>query len=159
MPGAGKSTLGVLLAKRTARSFLDTDLQIQEAEGESLRSLIERRGADTFRRVEERMVVGLDCSGCVIATGGSVIYSQSAMEHLGRTAVCVYLDVPLLELEERLGDLGARGVIRAPEQSLQALLAERRPLYEQWADVRIDCAGLRHEATIDAILAALAARD
>ena len=158
MPGAGKSTLGVLLAKRTARSFLDTDLRIQEAEAESLRELIERGGADAFRRIEERAVVALDCSGCVIATGGSVVYSRAAMEHLGRIAVCVYLDVPLAELEDRLGDLGTRGVIRAPDQGLEALLAERRPLYERWADVCVDCAGLRHEAAVDAVLAGLAAR-
>jgi len=84
MPGAGKSTLGVLLAKRTARSFLDSDLLIQQAEGTSLQEIIEQRGIEVFRHIEERVVLEIDCSDAVIATGGSVVYSEIAMEHLGR---------------------------------------------------------------------------
>ena len=120
--------------------------------------LIEKRGVDAFRRVEERCVVGLDCSECVIATGGSVVYSVAAMERLARIAVCVYLDVPLSELACRLGSLSARGVVRAAGQGLESLLAERRPLYERWADLQVDCAGRSHEAAVDSIIAALAAR-
>ena len=155
MPGAGKSTLGVLLAKRTRRRFLDTDLRIQEAEGISLRELIEKRGVAAFRRIEERCVVDLDCSRCVVATGGSVVYSSAAMEKLARIATCVYLDVPQDELARRLGSLSARGVVRLPGQGLEDLLAERQPLYERWADLRVDCAGLGHEAAVEAIVAAL----
>jgi shikimate kinase len=155
MPGAGKSTLGVLLAKRTARSFLDTDLLIQKAEGASLQQIIERGGVESFRSVEERIVLGLDCASCVIATGGSVVYSQAAMEHLGRLGQRIYLDVPLAELERRLGDLDKRGVIRGPGQDLEGLLAERRALYERWADIRLDCGELEHDATVDAIMRAL----
>jgi shikimate kinase len=157
MPGAGKSTLGVLLAKRTARSFWDTDLLIQQAEGASLQQIIEERGVESFRRAEERVVLGLDCSGCVIATGGSVVYSEAAMEHLGRLGQRIYLDVPLAELERRLGDLDKRGVIRGPGQGLGDLLAERRSLYERWADIRVDCGGLEHDAAVDAVIRALAA--
>ena len=155
MPGAGKSTLGVLLAKRTARSFLDTDLLIQKAEAASLQQIIEQRGVESFRSVEERIVLELDCSSCVIATGGSVVYSQAAMEHLGRLGRRIYLDVPLAELERRLGDLDKRGVIRGPGQDLEGLLAERRALYERWADIRLDCGEREHDATVDAIIRAL----
>ena len=158
MPMAGKSTLGVLLAKRSARDFLDTDLRIQEAAGASLREIIEKRGAAVFRRMEEDCVLGLECANCVIATGGSVVYSEVAMQHLGRIAVCVYLDVPLRDLGLRLGDLDQRGVVRAAGQDLEALFAERRPLYERFADVRVDCAGLEHEAAVEAVLAALDTR-
>jgi shikimate kinase len=158
MPGAGKSTLGVLLAKRTAREFVDTDLHIQESQGAMLQQIIERHGIDAFHRIEERCVLELDCSHCVIAPGGSVVYSEAAMQHLGRIAVRVYLDVPLSELERRLGDLDARGVTRAPGQDLAGLLAERLPLYERWADARVDCGTLPHDGVIDAIIAALATR-
>lgn len=157
MPGAGKSTLGVLFAKRTSRGFLDTDLRIQEMERSPLQRIIEKRGVDGFRQIEERCVTELNCSNYVIATGGSVVYSEAAMEHMGRIALRVYLDVPLPELAQRLGDLDARGVIRAPRQDLAGLLSERRSLYERWADVRVDCGGLDHEGAVGAILAALAA--
>jgi len=156
MPGAGKSTLGVLIAKRTARSFLDTDLLIQKTEGAPLQKIIEERGVEFFRRVEERIVLELDCSSCVIATGGSVVYSEAAMEHLGRLGQRVYLDVPLAELERRLGDLDKRGVIRGPGQVLGDLLEERRILYESRSDIRVDCAGLEHDGAVDAVIAALA---
>ena len=158
MPGAGKSTLGVLLAKRTTRDFLDTDLRIQEAEATSLAQLIEKHGIEAFRRIEERVVLDLACAHCVIATGGSVVYSAAAMAHLGAIGVRVFLDVPLVELERRLGDLAARGVIYAPGQSFEALFEERRELYLSRCDVRIDCGDLRHDAAVDAILAALPAR-
>jgi len=157
MPGAGKSTLGVLLAKRTARSFTDTDLLIQKLEGAPLQQIIERDGVESFRRIEERVVLGLDCSNCVIATGGSVVYSATAMEHLARLGQRVYLDVPLAELERRLGDLDKRGVIREPGQGLDDLLAERRGLYERWSDVRVDCGGLDHDGAVDAVIRALGA--
>lgn len=158
MPGAGKSTLGVLLAKRTAREFLDTDLHIQETQHARLQQIIERCGVEEFRRIEERSVLELDCSNCVIAPGGSAVYSDAAMQHLGRIGVRVYLDVPLAELERRLGDLDARGVIRAPGQDLAGLLAERLPLYERWADVRVDCDGLAHDVAVDAIIDAIGER-
>jgi len=155
MPGAGKSTLGVLLAKRTARSFLDTDLLIQNAEHASLQEIISRRGVAYFRRAEERVVLGLDCSSCVIATGGSVVYSTAAMEHLGRIGRRIFLDVPLAELDRRLGNLDRRGVIRAPGQDLAGLLAERRPLYERWADIRLDCRALEHDGVVETAIRAL----
>ncbi len=156
MPGAGKSTLGVLLAKRTARSFLDTDLLIQQAESAPLQQIIERCGVASFRAIEEGIVLALDCSSAVIATGGSVVYSDAAMEHLGRIGRRIYLDVPLDELERRLGDLDQRGVIRGPGQNLDSLLAERGPLYQRWADIRLDCSGRGHDALVEAMIGALA---
>ena len=156
MPGAGKSTLGVLLAKRTARSFLDTDLLIQNAEGASLQEIIEKRGVEFFRHVEERVVLRLDRSSSVIATGGSVVYSKAAMEHLGRLGRRIYLDVSLADLERRLGNLDTRGVIRDPGQDLEGLLAERRPLYERWADIRVECGDLEHDGVVAAVIHALA---
>jgi shikimate kinase len=156
MPGAGKSTLGVLLAKRTARSFLDTDLLIQQAERATLQQIIEQGGVASFRAIEERIVLALDCSSAVIATGGSVVYSDAAMEHLGRIGRRIYLDVPLDELERRLGDLDQRGVIRGPGQNLDSLLAERRPLYQRWADIRLDCSGRAHDALVEVMIGALA---
>ena len=156
MPSAGKSTLGVMLAKRTVRDFLDTDLLIQDAEGLPLRDLIRLRGADGFRKIEEHCVVDLDLSGTVIATGGSVVYSDTAMKHLGHMAVRVYLSLPLDELQQRIGDLDMRGVVRSPGQTLAEILAERTPLYERYADVRVDCQGLGYEAAVDAVADALA---
>jgi shikimate kinase len=154
MPGAGKSTLGVLVAKRGAHGFVDVDLLIQEAEGAQLREIIARRGADEFRRIEERCVLALECSNYVIATGGSVVYCDRAMAHLQQMARIVYLDAPLELLRERLGDLDLRGVVRSPGQDLDGLYAERRPLYERWADVHVDCRALDHDTLIEQILAA-----
>ncbi len=158
MPGAGKSTLGVLVAKRGAHGFIDVDLLIQEAERAPLRQIIEKRGIEAFRHAEERCVLALECSNYVIATGGSVVYCDRAMAHIQSIARILYLDVPLDILRERLGDLDARGVIRAPDQKLEALLAERRPLYERWADIRIDCRALEHDAVVEQILMATAAK-
>ena len=158
MPGAGKSTLGVLLAKRMAYGFVDVDLLIQEALGGPLREIIARRGVAEFLRIEERTLLSLDCANYVIATGGSAVYSAAAMEHLRNIATVVHLDAPLETLRERLGDLSLRGVIRSEGQSFEELFAERRPLYERWADLRIDCRALQHDAAVTSILSALAER-
>jgi shikimate kinase len=158
MPGAGKSTIGVLLAKRTARAFLDTDLVIQEQAEASLETILRERGLEGFRRLEEQIVCGLRPEHAVIATGGSVVYGDAAMRHLGGLGPIVFLDVPVGELAPRLGDLDARGVARAPDQDLAGLHAERLPLYRRFADVVIPCAGLDHERVVDAILRALAGR-
>ena len=156
MPGAGKSTLGVLFAKRAAYGFVDIDLLIQEAEGRTLREIIAERGAEEFRRSERRCVLALECSKHVIATGGSVVYCDSSMAHLQRLARIVYLYVPLETLRLRLGDLDARGVVHAPGQDLDGLYALRRVLYERWADIRVDCGDLEHDGVVRAVIRALA---
>ena len=101
-------------------------------------------------------MLGLDCSNAVVATGGSVVYSEVAMKHLGRLGKRIYLDVPLAELDRRLGNLDKRGVIRGPGQDLEGLLAERRPLYERWADSRVDCGDLEHDGVVDRLIRAIA---
>lgn len=142
MPAVGKSTIGVLLAKRLGLCFADTDILIQAAEKRSLAQIIAQEGIQGFCQIEAAHVLALDLKSHVIATGGSVVYSHAAMSHLGRTSRIVFLHLPLPELKQRLADIQARGVIIAPGQSLKGLFAERVPLYQQYADLTIDCQGL-----------------
>ncbi len=153
MPGCGKSTIGVLLAKATMRDFIDTDVLIQRCEAASLRDIIAAGGVQSLLAAEERVLVSLQKTSHVIATGGSAIYSAAGMAALQRQGDIVFLDVPLSVLEERLGDLNARGVVREPNQDLAAIFEERRPLYQAAADHRIDCAGLTQQEIVNAIAA------
>ena len=155
MPGAGKSTLGVLLAKRTSKNFVDTDLLVQERASAPLHEIIEQHGTDAFRKLERECVLQLEPTGHVIATGGSVVYSDAAMEHLQQLGIIVYLDVPASELENRIGDLGARGVVREPGEGIAEIQQQRAPLYQRWADVRVACESSDHEDALSAIEAAL----
>ena len=139
MPGVGKSTVGVVLAKNMGYSFVDSDLLIQEQEGKLLHEIIEQRGLDGFNEVENRVNAEISVSRSVIATGGSVVYGREAMEHLKQIGTVVYLELSCEELSERLGDLNERGVSIRPGQTLQDLLQERAPLYETYADITINC--------------------
>lgn len=141
MPGAGKSTVGVVLAKRLGYGFLDSDLVIQEKYGKLLHELIEEKGVEGFWKIENEVNASLEKHRCVIATGGSAVYGQEAMEHFREIGVVVYLKLSYGEIEARLGDLSARGVTLKPGQSLRELYAERIPLYEKYAHVTIDCEG------------------
>jgi len=154
MPGVGKSTVGVLLAKTTSRPFIDTDVQIQAEEGKRLQEILDAAGTAEFRRIEEQYMLSLDCRGHVIATGGSVVYSTPAMDHLKRSGVVIHLDLPLVLIEQRLTNLDSRGVVMERNQTLADLFEERLPLYERWADVTVDCQGLTHEQVVDTIVAA-----
>lgn len=156
MPGVGKSTLGVLLAKELAAPFVDTDLLIQAAYGKRLQEIILEKGLAGFRAIEEAMVCSLSVSGTVIATGGSVVYSTKAMEHLKAHGVVIWLDLSCSLLEKRLGDLDARGVVRVPGQSLEELYEERKPLYAQHAHAHIVLDGLPHDQAVQTILEMLA---
>jgi shikimate kinase len=158
MPGAGKSTVGVLLAKRLSLAFLDTDLVIQQRERRTLQQIVDAEGATALRGIEEAYVRGLACAHTVIATGGSVIYSEPAMRRLHEHGRIVYLDVPLAELERRVTDVETRGLVRRAGQSLRALFEEREPLYRRWADVCVDCDALRPDELVERIVAALSAR-
>jgi shikimate kinase len=158
MPGVGKSTLGVLLAKVTSRDFIDTDVYIQAREGRALQTIIDAEGADVFRQIEERRVSALRCHNTVIATGGSVVYGERAMVHLRSLGAIVHLHLPVAALLGRLVDFGSRGVVMAPGQTLESLFAERDPLYRRYADVTVDCAGLSHEAAVQAIMMAVGGR-
>ncbi len=151
MPGSGKSTVGVLLARATARDFVDTDLLIQSARGRPLQEIVNAQGYLALRAIEERVLLQLDVHNHVIATGGSAVYSEPAMAHLKRDAVTVFLDVPLAELKRRLGDFSQRGIAKRAEQSFADLFEERRALYLRHADLRVACEGLDHEETCTAI--------
>ncbi len=141
MPGAGKSTVGVVLAKRLGMRFVDSDLIIQEQYGKLLHELIEERGVEDFWELENRVNLSIPTEKSVIATGGSAVYGGEAMEHFREIGTVVYLKLPYDEVEERLGDLNARGVTLRPGQTLGDLYEERVPLYERYARITIDCHG------------------
>lgn len=142
MPGCGKSSLGVVLAKALGYRFIDSDLVIQEKEGRLLSEIIEQDGLNGFEKIEERINASLEASRTVIATGGSVVYGDLAMKHLHEIGDIVYLKLPLSEIEERLGDLNQRGVAVRPGQTLGDLYNERIPLYEKYADITVDVYGM-----------------
>lgn len=154
MPGAGKSTVGVVLAKHEGFGFLDSDLVIQEKTGLLLHEIISREGDEGFRQVENRVNASLQVRHTVIATGGSVIYGREAMQHLRRIGTVVYLKLSCPSIAERLGDLKERGVTLKEGQTLQQLYDERVPLYERYADITIDC----EEKSIRGIVAEISAR-
>lgn len=152
MPGAGKSTVGVVLAKRSARAFIDTDVLIQLDRKTSLQNIVDTQGHLALRAIEESILLELACEDTVIATGGSAVYSEAAMRHLRTIGTVVYLQLELPELERRVADFSARGLARRADQSFADLFAERRPLYERYADLRVDCAGKAPEIIGDEIV-------
>jgi shikimate kinase len=139
MPGAGKSTVGVVLAKKLGFHFVDSDLVIQQKEGKLLHELISEQGIDGFLETENRINAELVTEDSVIATGGSVIYGQEAMEHFEQIGVIVYLKLSLRSVARRLGDLQERGVTLREGQDLKALYKERIPYYEKYAHLVINC--------------------
>lgn len=154
MPGAGKSTVGVVLAKHAGFKFVDSDLVIQEQTGMLLHEIITKEGDDGFRQVENRINASLQVKHSVIATGGSVVYGREAMKHLREIGTVVYLKLSCEAIEERLGDLKERGVTLREGQTLRQLYDERIPLYERYADVTVECEG----KTIREIVAEISAR-
>ena len=141
MPGAGKSTVGVVLAKKLGYRFADSDLVIQDRTGKVLHDIITEKGLEGFLQVEEEVNASLECDRTVIATGGSVVYSAKAMEHLGQIGQIVYLKLSYDAVAERLGDLQERGVALKEGQTLRDLYEERTPLYEKYADITLNCEG------------------
>lgn len=139
MPGAGKSTVGVVLAKVVGHKFVDSDLVIQETYGKLLHELITEHGLNGFLEIENQVNAGLDMTKSIIATGGSVIYGKEAMEHLKEIGLVVYLKLSLESIADRLGDLQQRGVALKEGWGLKELYEERVPLYEKYADLTIDC--------------------
>lgn len=139
MPGAGKSTVGVILAKQTARAFVDTDLLIQTAQGRTLQQIVDTDGYAAFRRIEEEILLGLSIRNSVIATGGSAVYSEQAMTHLKSHGLLIFLDATLATLERRVRDFSTRGLARRPNQSFTELFEERIALYTRHADIVITC--------------------
>ena len=143
MPGCGKSTVGVVRAKALGMDFIDSDLVIQKEMGAKLSQLIDQHGDAGFREIENRINAELMAENSIIATGGSVVYGEDAMRHLKDIGTVVYLKLSYEAIEDRLGDLHARGVTIQPGWTLRDLYNERVPLYEKWADVTVDCEHLR----------------
>ena len=152
MPGVGKSTVGVILAKVLGYQFLDADLLIQQQEGMLLKDIIANVGTEGFIEVENRVNAGITCVKTIIATGGSVVYGKEAMEHLKKIGTVVYLEVPYTTIEKRLSDIKGRGVVLKEGQTLHDLYMERVPLYEKYADVRVCEEGLGIEETVDVLI-------
>lgn len=151
MPGAGKSTVGVVLAKKIGYAFVDADLVIQSLEGKLLHELIAERGVEGFWKLEEAVGESIETKRTVIATGGSAIYGEKAMAHYKQIGTVVYLSLPLEEIRKRLGDLTERGVTLRDGQDLDSLYAERLPLYERYADVTVECEGLSIREIVEKI--------
>lgn len=157
MPGSGKSTVGVLLAKRLRRQFVDTDVLLQTSDGRSLQEIVDGEGYMELRRIEEETILGLICENHVIATGGSAIYSTTAMNHLKRNGVVVFLHAPVTTLASRIRDFETRGLAKRKDQTLDDLFAERLPLYTAWADLTVNCSVLSHEEACSAVVERLSA--
>lgn len=158
MPGSGKSTIGVLLAKRLGYSFVDVDIIIQEKEKRLLKEIIADEGDDGFLEIENRINRELSVSRSVIAPGGSVIYGKEAMEHLKEISIVVYLKLSYESLKERLGDLADRGVVLKNGMTLKDLYDERIPYYEKYADITIDENGLEAGDVVDELRAMMEER-
>lgn len=152
MPGVGKSTIGVVLAKVLGYQFLDSDLLIQKQEGRKLHQIISQEGNEGFKNIENRVNASIQAEETVIATGGSVIYCPEAMEHLKSIGTVVYLRLSLEPLSKRLGNLKGRGVLLKEGQTLEDLYRERTPLYEKYADLVIDEEGKDLEGCLQAVL-------
>lgn len=151
MPGAGKSTVGVILAKLLGYEFLDSDLCIQKAEGMLLKDIIAKKGVDGFIETEDYVNSKIDVKRTVIATGGSVVYGKNAMENLSRIGEIVYLRLSFDTIDSRLTNIKGRGVVLKEGQDLKALYEERTPLYEKYADIIVDTDGLSIDETMEKI--------
>jgi len=153
MPGSGKSTVGVILAKQSARDFIDTDVVIQTLKGASLQDIVDRDGYMALRKIEEETLLEISVRNHVIATGGSAVYSEAAMAHLRSIGFVVLLDTDLPTLKARIHDFGTRGLAKSPGQSLGELYEERAPLYRRYADLVVQCEDLTHEEISEKIIA------
>lgn len=155
MPAVGKSTVGVLLAKKMGFDFVDTDILIQAREDQTLAQIIARHGLKQFLEIEKQHVINLQPARHVVATGGSVVYKAEAMQHLSETCIVVYLAIDLNVLKTRLSDVITRGVAIAPGRSIDDLYLERVPLYEKYADLTVQCRKKFPEQVVEAILRSL----
>lgn len=152
MPGSGKSTVGVLAAKRLGMGFVDTDLLIQEEAGRTLQEIVDQDGYQALRHIEEQVLLKLSVENQVISTGGSAVYSDAAMRHLKANGTVVFLDIPLDVVIQRIGDYSLRGISRRPDQSLSELFDERFALYSRYADITVKGEGLTQDQVCEAII-------
>jgi shikimate kinase len=155
MPGSGKSTIGVILAKRTSHDFIDTDVLIQSVQKRSLQDILDNDGYLALREIEAEVLQGLNVRNHVISTGGSAVYSDAAMQHLKRDGVMIYLDVSLDTLRSRITDYETRGIAKRPDQSFDDLFLERTLLYRKYADLTISGDGLNQDQVCERLMAAL----
>ncbi len=155
MPGSGKSTVGIILAKMTSRDFIDTDVLIQVSQGRALQDIVDHDGYIVLRQIEEKELLALNCRNHIIATGGSAVYGPKAMEHLKSNGIIVFIDVDLHTLESRVSDYKSRGLAKPPDQSFAELFEERLKLYRQYADVTIHAANLSQEEVCEKIITGL----
>ena len=152
MPGCGKSTVGVVLAKTLGMRFIDTDLIIQQEQHDVLQRLIERFGVKRFEEMEEEALLSvMETEDTVIATGGSAVFCERGMNFLKQTGVCVYLEVPCDELKRRLSNIRTRGIAAAKGMTIEDIFNERSPYYEKYADIRIDCRDMHIEEITEII--------
>ena len=151
MPASGKSSVGVVLAKRLGKKFVDTDIVIQEKYGKLLKELIEEHGDEGFREIEDEVNARLDLDNSIISPGGSVVYGEKAMQHLKEISVIIYLELSYTAIKSRLGDLRERGITLKEGQSLKDLYLERVPLYEKYADITVNEMKKSLAKTIDEI--------
>lgn len=155
MPSSGKSTVGVILAKTLGVGFTDTDLLIQQREGRLLQEIIDADGIETFLDCERDAVLSLNCENTVIATGGSVVFRDAAMQKLRKNGTIVFLDVSLQTVLERLNNIQTRGVAAPKGQTIEDIFTARLPLYQKYADITIKADGLSTEETVSSILKAV----
>lgn len=151
MPGSGKSTLGVLLAKALGYSFVDTDLIISRKAEKTLQNILNTDGLDSFLELEQQVGSELECDKTVIATGGSMVLSDAAMQHLKKNGVVVYINVPFAEINRRVKNIRTRGIAFHKNETLESVYKNRKPLYEKYADVTVDVLGKNQaiETTVD----------
>lgn len=159
MAGAGKSSVGRLLARKLGKKFIDTDVLLAQSQDNSLQRLIDTLGPDQFKRIEEEILLKVDVRNHVIATGGSSIYSGLGMAHLKNEGTIVFLKVSVNVLKERVGDTAERGLVKNPWQSFEELYLERLPLYEQGSEVTVECSRLDHEEVCNLIVEELKTKD
>lgn len=151
MPSAGKSTVGVIIAKNLGMNFIDTDVLLQTRQGKLLQEILDAEGTEAFLEIEEEAILSIDCGNTVIATGGSAVYSEKAMEYLKRNGLVIYLHVAMEMVNIRLRNLKTRGVVLSKGQTLEDIYRERVPLYEKYADIRLDCSNNSIEDTLEAV--------
>ena len=155
MPGSGKSTVGVLFAKMAGLDFIDCDLLIQKQEGQRLYEIIDEVGSEKFLEIENRVDSSINVNNTVIATGGSAVYCNEAMEHLRSIGKVVYIKVPLDEIKLRIGDFSTRGIVIKNGATIDDLYAERTPLYEKYADITVECDGKDLKENAEKLMLAL----
>lgn len=152
MPACGKSTLGVVLAKTLGRGFIDTDLVIQQQQKRLLQDIINEDGLEKFLDCERDAILSVVCENCVIATGGSVVFREEAIEHLKVNGVIIFIDVPVEKLEKRLSNIKTRGIAADKGETVEQIYRERLPLYKKYADITLDASDGNIEQSVEKLI-------